>query len=513
MESHSLPRAPAIAAAWLSLFGLTLALYTPFLSAPYFADDLLFYFNSPPPHLVDYFWVRGYASQAYRPGEAIILTLIQSHFGFNTLPIHLVSMAAHASLCCMVWIAALRLGYGRLQALLACVLTLVTQMGAPALLDNDTISQAMSAALGGAACLLLGIACLDYVERPGRQLSRGYLTASALCYFMSLFFKETALGLILVITLFTGLVALRKESGRERIYFALRSLIPYGVLIAVYFVARLHAGAPVSGGGRYDISVGMNVIKNLALFGLAAVSPISTVTVALAAQGGRAVMLGLISLALLLVAVTVLAGIWTSSRRNIAALLVGCILAALFPAFLLQRVSELYVYNASPYIALLIALSLGSLAGRGIAVTALMAACSVLLIGGQVFANRQKAFLRNGNGESAAAMMKSIAEYMQRLPPDSEVWLIQVKSAALEYSEYVMSGIDVLEDGVGRIGPIYGRPDVKVKFVSKQDLEGVGPDAHRLVLELRDGVLTQAALCPLSEQAKGVRGCAQTAPR
>jgi hypothetical protein len=75
-----------------------------------------------------------------------------------------------------------------------------------------------------------------------------------------------------------------------------------------------------------------------------------------------------------------------------------------------------------------------------------------------------------------------------------------------------MSGIDVLEDGVGRIGPIYGRPDVKVKFVSKQDVEGLGPDAHRLVLELRDGVLTQAALCPLSEQAKGARGCAQTAP-
>lgn len=494
MESHSLPRVPAILAAWLLFFGLTIALYTPFLNAPYFGDDLLVVFTSPPPHLFDYFWMPDAAPPAYRPAVAIVNTLIQSHFGFNTLPIHLVSIAAHASLCCMIWVAARRLGFGRFQAVLACALMLVGQFGAFVLVDNDTLSQAVSAALGGAAVLLIGIACLDIVEQPSDQLSRGYLAASALCYFASLFFKETSLGLILVITLFTGLAALRKKTARDRIYFALRCLIPFGIVIVVYFAARLNAGMPVSGGGRYEVILGLNVIKNLALFGLAAINPISTVTTALAIQNRDVVVLGLISLASLLVAATVLAGIWASSRRNIAALLVVCILAALFPAVLLQRVSELYVYNASPYIALLTALSLGALASGRRGAKALAAASAILLIGGQAYADRQKAFLLNANGESAAAILRSIAEYMKPLPHDSEIWLIQEKSTAPKYSEYVMSGFDVLEGGERRIGPVYGRPDVKVKFVSTQDLAGVGPDPHRLVLELKDGVVTEARL-------------------
>jgi hypothetical protein len=90
----------------------------------------------------------------------------------------------------MVWVAAWRLGYNRFEVFLACALMLVTQWGVLALLDNDTMSQAMSTALGAAACLLLGIACLDNVERPGKQLSQGYLAASALCYFASLFSRK-----------------------------------------------------------------------------------------------------------------------------------------------------------------------------------------------------------------------------------------------------------------------------------------------------------------------------------
>jgi hypothetical protein len=484
---------PAVAAVWLLSFGLTLALYAPFLSVPYFGDDLLFYFSSPPPHLFEYFWLQGYASQAYRPGEAIILTLIQSRFGLNTLPIHLVSIAAHASVCSMVWAAAWRLGYGRLEALLACALMLVTQWGVLALLDNDTMSQAMSTALGTAACLLMAIACLDVMEQPGHELSRRYLAASALCYFASLLFKETSLGLILAITLFAGLVALRKTSHRERISFAFGGLTPYACLIAVYFFLRLNAGLHLSGGERYEVSLGMNAVKNLALFGLASLNPVSSVTQALAIQSGGVVVLGLSALALLLVAIAVLAGVWVSPRRKIAALLICCMLAALFPAILLQHVSELYLYNAWPYAALFIALSLGALAGRGGAAKALAAACSILLTGGQIFVDRQKAYLLDANGQSAAAMMTSITEFMQRLPSGGEVWLIRAKSEAPQYSEYVMNGLDVLES-VSRIGPVYGRPDIKVKFVSRQALDGLQPDRQRLVLELRNGKLTEAML-------------------
>ena len=76
---------------WALLFAASAALYWRGLRAGYFSDDLLFFFNSPPAHLYDYFGMRGAAAQAYRPLEAIILTVIQRHFWFNTLPIHLLS--------------------------------------------------------------------------------------------------------------------------------------------------------------------------------------------------------------------------------------------------------------------------------------------------------------------------------------------------------------------------------------------------------------------------------------
>src|SRR5260370_2253132 len=100
----------------------------------------------------------------------------------------------------------------------------------------------------------------------------------------------------------------------------------------------------------------------------------------------------------------------------------------------------------------------------------------------------------NANGQSAARMMTSIAHYMQQLPQDSEVWLVREETAAPKYSVYVLSGLDVLEFGEGKIGPIYGRPDIKVKFVSKQQVKGLAPDDHRLVLKLKDGVATQHVL-------------------
>ena len=484
-----LPGPVKLVCAWFSLFGLTVLLYTPFLRAPYFADDLLFYHPSPPPHLFDFFWMRSPFIAAYRPGEALILTFIQMRFGLNTMPIHLVSMAAHASLCLMVWIAARRLEFRPFEALLASALMLVTQVGAPALLGNDTMSQATSAALGGWACLLLGVACLDCLESGTRSLFKWLLISSALLYCASLFMKETSAGLIIVIALLLCLVAFRTERNASGVYFVLRSLIPYGVLMCIYFAFRLHAGLRMPTSGLYRVTFGMNIFKNLAQFGILAISPISSVTMALALQDRRLALLGSIALSLVLVAVTLVAGIRAFSRRRLAALLAICTVAGIFPAFILQHVSELYFYNAYPYFALLAALAFGALANRGIAIRVAMLVCSAMLLAGQVFATRQKASLMNKNGNAAAGMLASLSQYMPGLPPSSEIWLIGGESSGPKYSVFVLNGLDVLEIGESNIGPVLGRPDVLVKFVSNDELRGLQPDSHRLVLELKNGAL------------------------
>ena len=101
----------AVAAGWLLCCALTVLIYLPWLSAPYYSDDFLFYFAPPPPHLYDFFRMPGASAQLYRPAESIILRIIQSRFGFHTVAIHLVAIAAHASLCSMVWLAATRLKF------------------------------------------------------------------------------------------------------------------------------------------------------------------------------------------------------------------------------------------------------------------------------------------------------------------------------------------------------------------------------------------------------------------
>jgi hypothetical protein len=484
LQRGALPKPLTIAGVWFLLFGCTLALYTPFLGAPYFMDDLLFYFVPPPPHLYDYFSLPGSSSHLYRPGEAIILTLIQQHFGLSTLPLHLVSMAAHATLGATVWIAALGLGYRRFEAAMACILVMVTQVGAPALLGNDTMSQAVSTALGSLACLLVGI---GYLRNAG--VSTGFWAASVLAYFASLFFKETALGLILIIALLTGLASLGKPDWPSRIRFALWRLAPYGAAAIVYFICRLHAGMPLSGGGAYRISVGFNVIQNLAEFAWVSLNPVSSVVVFYAIQDSDAVVLTALGVILAFILILLFAGLWMSSRKKLAALLACCILAALFPAFLLQHVSELYVYNAAPYIALMFALLLGSLWNhRHLARACLIVVCA-LLFGAQVFATRQKASMMDANGKAAASMMEAIARSMKTLPQNSEILLAQDDVPTQQYSVYVLNGLSVLWIGESRIGPIYGRPDVNVRIVSKRYLRGIRPNPHLLILELVDGVL------------------------
>jgi hypothetical protein len=72
--------------AWAVLLLLCIALYWPNLHAGYFSDDFLFFFDSPPAHLYNYFSQMGAAAHAYRPIEAIVLTIIQKHFRFDTFP-------------------------------------------------------------------------------------------------------------------------------------------------------------------------------------------------------------------------------------------------------------------------------------------------------------------------------------------------------------------------------------------------------------------------------------------
>jgi hypothetical protein len=470
---------------WLLVFAASLILYWPGLRGGYFSDDLLFFFSSPPAHLYDYFAIRGAAAHAFRPLEAIILTLIQQRFWFNTLPIHLLSVGAHAGLVCVVCLAARRLALRPAEIVLAGAFMLVTQVGAPAVLGNDTMSQVASAFFGTLSALLLYIGWLGGVKAHTKKIPLKWITMSVVAYAIALFFKETALGFFLVALLMILLIALSNEtSWPARIKTAFLLALPYGVASVLYGLARLHAGGAVSESGSYRIQFGFNIARNIAEFSLAALGPMSTVDGAVAVALHRTPQLALEAFGWIVVVTVMLAGIVVSGRVAVCLWLAVAALASLFPAYLLTHVSELYLYNAMPFLALVLGIAFGSLYYRGRHLRTLALLCAALLIGAQIYADRQKAQLMALNGRRAAVIMAGIEQYLHTLPRDSQILLVNPPGRGPEYSVFLLQGFDVVDIGTMRIGPIFGRPDVRVQVVEEAQVQGLEQRDNRLLLAL-----------------------------
>jgi hypothetical protein len=469
---------------WGLLFAASVVLYWPGLRAGYFSDDLLFFFYSPPAHLYDYFARTGAAAQAYRPLEAIILTLIQHHFWFNTLPIHLISLAAHAGLACAVLIAARRFALRAAEAFLACGFMLVAQVGAPGVLGNDTLSQVVSTLLGGLGALFLCFACFEQRKASGHGVSRKWLGLSVASDATSLFFKETALGFLLVVMVIIAAIARREDAWITRIKRAFALAIPYGAATLVYGLARLHAGGAISQSGSYRIHVGMNILRNLAEFSFAAFGPVSTVDGAVSVAMRQTPALVLEASGWILILGLLAGGIYISGRRQLCLWLGIAGVASLFPAYLLTHISELYLYNAIPFLALVFGIAFGTLWYEGTWKRAVAVVGTCVLIGGQIYADREKAALMALNGKRAGAIMAGIEQYLHTLPPDSQILLVNPPSRKAKYSVFLLNGFDVVDLGNLRIGPIFGRPDVRVEVVQESSVQGTEQRKNRLLLSL-----------------------------
>lgn len=486
-------RIAAVAAAWLLCCALTVLIYLPWLSAPYYTDDFLFYFAPPPPHLYDFFRMPGASAQLYRPAESIILRLIQSRFGFHTVAIHLVAIAAHASLCSMVWLAATRLKLTRFAVLIAVACMLLTQVAPPALLGNDSMSQAMGAALCALSVLVASVAYQNraYLDRSGNlRVSPTLLdVAGAVAFFVGLLFKETGLGLVLPIALLSFLPAFRKAGWLSGVKVTVARMLPYAGVTLVYLLLRLGARGPLSGGGSYRIGLGFNVPRNLLQEAIALINPVSSVAVFIGAVTSSYSVLLVAALASGVLLIALAVGLWRIPAA-VPKFLLLCAACALVPAILLEHVSELYAYNAAPYFALLAGVATGSLWHKRKQALAIGLG---LVIGAHIFADRQKAALMYANGKAAERLLPAIEQYIHHMPVRGEIILAQSPVAEPKYSIYLLHGVDVLAIGCWHFGAIFGRPDVAVTLMPMEEAVTLPPDKSRLTLELKDDRLQPLA--------------------
>ncbi len=344
-------------AIWL-LPALAFFLYLPWLNAGYFSDDFLFYYNSPPAHLYQYFFGSVAVAHAYRPLEAIFLTVVQRHFEFQTWPIHVAAVCAHMILCGLTIAFAAQISdFVLWRKMLAAAFVLVTHVARPRRCWGTILSHRRRVRwLGFLSIFLFTAAFFDYKMDRRSRTSGMLFCSSVLCFLASLFFKETALGFSLILCLIAFAAAGTQRvspSGiaPSRIGLTVRLLIPFAGAGAIYMAARIHAGGQVAAQDSYKLSLGLNVIRNLGLFAAGALSPVSSVTVSLATQEHATPILGITAVATMLVSIVILAGIVTLPRKaNGRVAPRTCSPAALFPASPPSSCgSELYFYNAVPF--------------------------------------------------------------------------------------------------------------------------------------------------------------------
>jgi hypothetical protein len=464
---------------WLgALLLLACLVYGPSLHAQYFEDDFLFLFDGSCRDFARPF-LHKYPTGWYRPLEAALLTCIQRHFQMNTVPIHVVAISVHAGLSYLVYVVVLRLGVPRLAAMLASALMVVSQANVAAVLGNDTLSQIAGTAFGCCSVWLLYLALhRGCSERQSKAATLWQLAASprflaSLATFtLALLSKETSMSFLLLngATIFVHyrrLCPAERRPGR-----VVATLFPYVVLAAVYMAVRSWLGIAhlAFGPGRYNVDLGSNVVRNLTMLFTAMLIPVSTVSTFAALNLGRSVLFLVMSSTAILVLVGLIAGLLRSGRAQTAVVIGILTVLALVPMILLNRVSELYAYNAMPFMSLLVALSLSGFIEREKMRPAVAVVIGVVLAS-HIVATRAKAALMRENGQRAAALLERIDTFISTVPPNGELLLVNPDDGAPRYSNFLMPGFDVLRYGERTIARAAHREDIRVRIVSPRDLK------------------------------------------
>lgn len=459
---------------WFLCLGVVgYALYGIGIDIQYYGDDLQFYFGSRPQPLLAYFFHQNpYSAHVYRPLEAVFLAAVQQSFHLDTIPIHLVQISLHIVLACLVLAWMWNQGFAREQSLLAAFYLLISQASTHAVLSNDTFSQVLGTLAG-----YLSLYCLwTWLTSKKKQSScsdHRFYWVSLAFFGVSLYAKETSLSFFLIII---ALLIVDRERTTSESWtfhsFALRGA-PFAIVLVSYLSLRVYLGLlgmQFSKGG-YEFAVGRNVLFNLALLFFQAFLPYSSVNTFLMVQQKAYVDLFLVVAGALVVVVGVAYGHWRLKMFTFS--FSFCLLAvvSLFPAILLTHISELYLYNALPAIAILFGAGVGYLLTDKLQVRKITIALSIGLLLVHGAAVQSKARMMKANGNRAIVLFKEIMPFVALVPPNGRLLLVNPASQRLRYSVFLLPGFHVIDKGLHYLYQLTGRSDFFVEVIDKFELQ------------------------------------------
>lgn len=488
----------------LSVVGI--AVYYPGMNIPYYADDFQFVFSPPLPGPLHYFAHPLAENGFYRPLQAAYLIAVQRLFGLNTVPVHVLQLLFHVILSLLVFKAVKKAGASLVQALLASLFMLLSQADVHAVLSNDTLSQVGGTLFGS---LALWSVAKSLFSRESGGAGRGRVPYRAAFYLaVALFFKETSLSFVVMIL---ALVALRANAGAlkwlgigdgsEKAKETNNRSVRRGVIVTVVSVLLVSIGylvvrslvvptRPAFGAGNYDFHIGANVIRNIAMFAAASVLPFSTVKVFGALRdAGVGEIAGIFGSTFVLI-LAVFYGLRSSGKGRLGALASCFAAVSLFPVVLMNHVSELYVYNAMPFVSVVFGMGLGGAvtglsrrrAGSIVATTIV-----ILALLGNASAVRSKAVMMREAGTRAVDLVEEIVPFVREVPEGGRLILLNPPAAGTRYSIFLVGGFDCLRDGLGVLRRLSGREDLTVEIWNRSALRESAIRDKDLVLTIEDG--------------------------
>ena len=457
-------------------------LYLGAVAAPPYADDFQFVYGDSP-HPV-WHWAthrNPYNAVAYRPIEAVIYASLQKAFGaLNPVPAHVLNMTVHVALAWMILLLVTGLGFPPAHALIAGLFALVSQAQVSAVAGLDTLSQVLAAAFATLSVYLAwralwqgSLAAGAWRSRPDRRA----LACSAVAFALALFSKETSLGASISLAVVAILWSRRVHPGRWSAVKAGWLLAAHVACVALVLIARSQVGArpPRFGDGRYDLQIGTNIVENILAAMAGLTIPVSSVQVYVAALARDLPTLLLAASAGGATIAVVAWGVWRSVpwQRQAAAVLLVMSAAALMPV-LLMRLSELYLYNAMPFVSAIVGIGAGTLLQhrrRSARLVAALAIVVVLTIHGA--ATRQKVALMRSQGERAAELLSQISAEARDVPAGGRLVLADSASEEPEYSVFLMPGFEPVRYGTRFVNKMSARSDIAVSLAPRPSDQAV----------------------------------------
>jgi hypothetical protein len=479
----------------LVLASVAIVVYWPGLNGWYFADDFCYYFESPGSKLLYFFNHKNPGNVIYRPLLSTFIAAVQSIWGMQTGPIHLMNLLCHIVLSWLVAITVVRLGYSRIHGMIGSTFMLLAQINSYAVLGIDTLSQVGGVLFGFLAGWLLFFpgrrADAAVADRPARPAPLHFLL-SLLCLAISLGFKETSTSYLGVVAI-ALLAANIEQSPRQKAFMRTAlQLLPFVILIGVYMVVRSQfvTELPKFGEGRYDMKLGMNIPKNIALFLAASSTAHSSVAAYVASYTRDVPMLVAIAIPTLLFVGLLCWGLWLARRDRPVQTFLLLYVIGFFPIVLFNRVSELYIYNSFPFLAALVGIAMGELwrraAARRSRIALAMALGSLLVI--HVASLRSKTGYIDANGERAAELLEELRPIVASAPRNARLYLVNPPNSTVEYSTYRMNDFNVFIAGLEGVASYLGREDLRMELLSQGDsTRNLRASDSTLIVTMRDG--------------------------